>query len=299
VPGLRFRERLVQVGSSPRAPRPRDRTACIIQARAGAVLLLVAVLLFAGALPARADRGTPAAEERILEVLPLDDLAPRERDRVVDAIRQLTRIHRAAGDPSGGEIEAYMETVEDLARYLKRETVEERRELLREARVKLQDVDREWIARAFERASQGTLSESSENVAAWEEQAAALRVVGDLLAEEREIVVRQKALGASAERRYREILRLDQEGRRLLESIGRPAIQSALEWMVADLDHAFEESVRPAHDRQVHLLALYKRAATDLGSGSAASVVKEYREWASKLRAIGRHLGRRGPGDSG
>lgn len=270
-----------------------------MRARAGAVLLLVALPLFAGAPAARADRGTPAAEERILEVLPLDDLAPRERDRVVDAIRKLTRIHRAAGDPSGGEIEAYLETVEDLARFLKRETVEERRELLREAREKLQLVDREWIARAFERASQGNLSETSENVAAWEEQAAALRVVGDLLAEEREIVVRQKALGASAERRYREILRLDQEGRRLLESIGRPAIQSALEWMVADLDHAFEESVRPAHDRQVHLLGLYKRAATDLGAGSAASVVKEYREWASKLRAIGRHLGRRGPGDSG
>jgi hypothetical protein len=263
------------------------------------VWYLLLVGLLAGAGGARARDGTASVEERILEVLPLDDLTEREKDRIVDAIRKLIRIHRAAGDPSGGEVEAYQEAVETLARFLKRETVEERGRLIQEALHAMREVDKAWISRAFERAQQGNLADTPETLAKLEEQIAALRRVGDLLKEEQEIVVRQKALAASAERRYREILRLNQEGHRLFESIGRPAIQAAIEWMVQDLDHALEESVRPAHDRQVRLLSLHQRVtAAQLGHTPVPTVVKEYREYASKLRAIARHVGRRGPGDS-
>jgi hypothetical protein len=264
--------------------------------RAAGRLLGIAILALLVLLPcaSRAERA-PAPEDRILETLPLEDIAPRERERVVETIRRLLRIHRAAGDPGRGEAEKYVDAVELLARTLKRETIEERRRLYLEAAEVFRDeVDREWIDRAFREAREGDFPSTEANSARFDEQAAALRRVGALLKEEQEIVARHKAMTAGAERRYREILRLNKEGRRLLESIGHAPIQGALQWILDDLNHVFEEVVRPAHDRQVRLVALYKRVAADVGSSQSSRVVSDYREYASKLRAIARQLGRPG-----
>jgi len=268
--------------------------------RAAGSVFVIAVLALLVLLPcaASAERSR-APEDRILETLPLEDLAPREKERVVETIRRLLRIHRAAGDPGRGEVEKYVDAVEVLARTLKQETVVERRRLFQEAADIFRDeVDREWIDRAFRQTREGSFPSTEANSARFDDQAAALRRVGALLKEEQEIVARQKAMTAGAERRYREILRLDKEGRRLLESIGHASIQDALRWIVADLDHVFEEVVRPAHDRQVRLVALYKRVAADVGSSQASRIVSDYREYASKLRAIARQLGRHGDAHS-
>ncbi|MFH1679465.1 MAG: hypothetical protein ABIH26_02330 [Candidatus Eisenbacteria bacterium] len=261
---------------------------------------LVAVLLAALLLPegARADERSAPPEDRILETLPLDDLSPREKERVVNAVRKLFRIRRAAGDPGGGEVEKYQEAVELLARYLKRETIEERRRIHAEAAQAFREVDREWIDRAFREAREGNLSPSDASRAKLDDQIAAVERVGAILKEEQAIVARQKSMTAAAERRYREILRLNREGHRLFDSVGHPPIQAALQWMLADLDYALEEIVRPAHDRQVRLVSLYEKFAADVRSTDAALLVRQYRECASKLRTIARHLGRHAAADS-
>jgi hypothetical protein len=180
--------------------------------------------------------------------------------------------------------------VETLARFLKRETIEERRRLMQEAGAAMQMVDRDWIDQAYGMVREGDFTANDENESRLEEQLAALRKVGDLLKDEQTIVVRQKSLAANAERRYRELLRLQREARRLFESLGDAAVQGALQWMIDDIDHALEESVRPAHDRQVRLLGLYRRAAEEPVQTPDASTVRDFREYAAKARAIAREL---------
>ena len=258
--------------------------------RAG--VLGIALLLILGSGPARAGAAERNAspEDRVLETLPLDGLSSGERERVTDAVRKLFRIHRAAGDPGGGEAEAYQEGVEALARFLKRETIEERRHVMQEAGAAMQMVDREWIDQAYGMVREGDFTANDESESRLEEQLAALRRVGDILKGEQAIVVRQKSLASNAERRFRELLRLQREARRLFESLGGAALRGALQWMIDDIDHALEESVRPAHDRQVRLLDLYRRAASDPAQTPDASTVRDFREYAAKARAIAREL---------
>jgi len=191
----------------------------------------------------------PSPEERLFAGLPLEGLSAREKTRIHEAVRKLVRIHEAAGDPGAGEVETYAEAVDALARFLKRETVEERRRLYAEAKAALDMVDRPWIDRTFQQIRTGDAAPTAQATAKLGEAEAGLRRVGRLLKREQAIVGRKKGLTTGAERRYRDLLRLNQEGRRVYESIDNDRVQSALLWMLHDLDRTLEETVRPIHDR--------------------------------------------------
>jgi hypothetical protein len=252
---------------------------------AGGVILLLS--LFA-ATPLRAGAGEPAPEEKILSTLPLEDLSPQERERILLSIGKLVRIHQAGGDPASGEVEAYLEGVELLARFLKRETVEERRRLLQEAADALRLVDRAWLDQAFHHATENDAVLGVATRARLEEQATRLRRVGDLLKEEQAISARQKAWEDAAERRYRTILRLRREGHHTLETIDLEVVRGAIAWMVEEIDRTFEEQVRPAHDRQVRLLSLFERLDRNVGTAARNELLRLFREYSSKMRALQR-----------
>jgi len=252
---------------------------------AGIGILLLSLL--AGP-PAWAEKGEPAPEEKIFSTLPLEDLSPQERERILLSIGKLVRIHRAAADPTSGEVEAYLEGVELLARFLKRETVEERRRLLQEAADALRLVDRAWLDQAFQHATETNAAIGVAARARLEEQAGRLRQVGELLKEEQAISARQKTWEAAAERRYRNILRLRREGHQTWEAIDRPVVQGAVAWMVEDLDRTFQEHVRLAHDRQVRLLSLFDRLNRNVGTAARNELYRLFREYSSKVRALER-----------
>lgn len=249
-------------------------------------ILGIALLL---APPGAAGESDPP-EDRILEALPLEDLSVRERERIVDGVRRLYRLHGAAGDGSRGEVGAYVDGVDELARYLKRETVEESRRLLTEASLAFERVDRRWIDQAFAITGNADFPVTDQSLGVLRDQADKLRAVGELLKEEQEIVARQKALAAGAERRYRDILRIQREAHRVFDGLGHEGIRSALRWLVDEIDRTGVGVVRPAHDRQQRLLGLFDRVVRTAASGPAGALVKDYREYSSKVRVIERRV---------
>ncbi|MFH1278325.1 MAG: hypothetical protein ABIK65_08095 [Candidatus Eisenbacteria bacterium] len=181
---------------------------------------------------------------------------------------------------------AYVKVVEELARYLKRETVEESRRLLGEAALAFERVDRRWIDRAFVITGENDFPVNEQSLGILRDQSEALRAVGTLLKEEQGILARQKGLASGAERRYRDILRLQQEAHRAFDSIGHEGIKSAIRWLVDEIDRTHASVVRPAHDRQERLLALFDQVVRSTGSSSAGALVKDFREYSSKIRVI-------------
>lgn len=253
---------------------------------------ITAALLFSVPAAPRAGNGPELnGAGRLLDGVDLDRLTPRERERIVMATVKLARIHRAAGNPTSGEVEGYVEAVEKLARFLKRESVEERRRLNEEAGTAFRLVDREWIDRAFQVTSRAVFPIPEGSTAKLHDQTAALRRVGELLKEEQAIVRRQKGIVAAAERRYRDILRLHQEGIRTHETLDHPGAEAVLFWMVNDLDRVLAETVRPAHDRQIRLVSLFKKISGAAGeTAEAIHLAKLYREYSSKVRAIEKRI---------
>ena len=118
------------------------------------------------------------------------------------------------------------------------------------------------------------------------DQAALLRRIGDILKEEQAIPARQRALEAGAERRYRNLLRLGNEGRNAFESIDHPGARAALLPYADGLIRVFEEDVRPAHERQIDLLALHRRISRSDGASRRNALLREFRTTASKVRAV-------------
>lgn len=244
------------------------------------------LFLLLGLFPGPVCAGESSPENAIVETLPLDNLSPRERERVLTAVRKLVRIHKTTGDAGGGEVRAYIEVVEKLARFLKRETIEERRRLLLEAADLFRMVDRSWIDNIFvlQRERDSVVPRAAHPKL--NEQEALLRRVGRLLKEEQAIPAEQRALELTSERLYRDLLRLIEEGSRTLESIDNEAVESALRWMVDDLDRALEENVVPNHQRQDRLIALHRKVSRGVGGAARQKALILFREYASKVRAI-------------
>ncbi len=261
------------------------RTTIIMIGIAAALLLSAPAASRAGNGPEKNGAG------RLLDGVDFDRLSPRERERIVIATVKLARIHAAAGTPTSREVEGYLEAVEKLARFLKRETVLERRRLNEEAKIAFGMVDRDWIDRAFQVTSRAAFPIPEGATAKLHDQTAALKRVGELLKEERAIVRRQKGIVAAAERRYRDILRLHQEGLRTYETLDHAGAEAVLFWMVNDLDRVLAETVRPAHDRQIRLISLFKKVSGAAGeTAEALYLAKLYREYSSKVRAIGTRI---------
>jgi len=260
-----------------------------------ATAALAALLLW---FPARA----PAApeenpEEKILAGVPLEDLSPRERERLLLAARKLIRIHGAVGDPGGGEVRAYLDAVEELARFLKRETIETRRRLLQEAWLLFRTVDRRWIDNAFRASVLNDAAPAEGTAARLADQTALLRRIGEILKEEASIPARQRVLENGAARRYRNLLRLASEGRNAFESIDHPGAQAALLPYAEEIGRRIAEDVRPAHDRQIDLLALHHRLQSGKGEARRKELLREFRTAASKVRAIRTRVDAAGDGD--
>jgi len=258
--------------------------------RTGLVFAL-AILLATAFAVSEAPADPPSAEDRFLETLPLEEMDPRERERLLEKASRLFRVYRAAGDPTGGEVETYVEGVETLARFLKRETIEERRHILEQAAAAFALVDRTWLKRAFDRIQDADTPIPTQALTRLNEQIALLRQVADLLKEDQTIVAKQKALATGAERRFRDLLRLNEEGHRLFESIDHPGAQAALQWIPDGLDRTLDDTVHPTHERQERLIALYKKFATRAGQAEANRLAKAFRTYASMARAIERKAG--------
>ena len=250
------------------------------------VFPVLGLFLLLGLFPGPVCADEPSSENAIMETLPLDNLSPRERERVLTAVRKLVRIHKTTGDAGSGETRAYVEIVEELARFLKRETIEERRRLLQEAADLFRMVDRNWIDNIFalHRGHGSVLPRAARPKL--NEQEALLRKIGRLLKEEQAIPAEQKALELTSERLYRDLIRLVEEGRRRLESIDNEAVESQLRWMVDDLDRVLEESIIPNHERQVRLIALHRKISRGAGGAARQKSLALFREYASKVRAM-------------
>lgn len=267
------------------------RIRTIFLADALAALLAAAALL---ALPGFAfgegegPKGDDAAAE-----LHLDGLPQQEQERIRDAAARLIRIRRTVGDVGGGEAGRYLSGVEELARFLKRGTVEEMRRLTGEADQALDLVDREWIDRTFRAVRDDSREDApirAAMVGRLAEQKAALRRVGDLIRQAQAIPARQKRLETATERGYRNLIRLAEEGHHTFESIDYAPARAELEWVVHEIDQVLATHVRPAHEREEQLLALHERVLKKIGGGRGGRVIRLFREYSSKVMVIDRRV---------
>ncbi|MBN1825880.1 MAG: hypothetical protein JW958_06400 [Candidatus Eisenbacteria bacterium] len=261
----------------------------------------MAALLFAALFAALPGPVLAAPDEepetQVLAGVSLENLSPEERERIVLAARKLIRIHGTVGDPSRGEVRSYLDAVEELARFLKRETIETRRRLLQEARALFEMVDRRWIDNAFQASRNDNAPMPQAASPKLADQTILLRRIGELLKEEQAIPARQKALEAGADRRYRNLLRLTEEGRSVFESIDHPGARVALLPFADDLSRQFEQEVRPAHERQLDLLMLYRKVLQSDGADRRDVFLREYRTYASKVRVLAQRIAATNSGD--
>lgn len=264
----------------------RIRHTSILSAWA-AVLL---VIMLAGApCPARAQEKGAGAETVVGE-LPLDGLSEKDQERIRAAAVKLMNISRSIGDPGRGETAQYMKSVDELARFMKRGTVEEIRRLTVEAENALHLVDRKWIDQTFHAIREQNKPLHASGIGKLAEQKAALHHVGDLVKRAQAIPAKQKRLETATERGYRSLIRLNEESHHTLESIDHPPARAQLEWIVHNIDQMLITHIRPAHDRQERLLAIHQRVLKQLGRGKGGTVVRLFREYSSKVMVIERRL---------
>ncbi len=257
--------------------------------------LALLLLLFAAGFPV-AD-GRPSANDPIVQELNLENLTPREKERIRAAAIKLLRIRNTIGDPGRGECSNYLKVVDELARFLKRGTVEEMRRLSHEAETTFKLVDREWINRTFIAVRDRDLPVTATGLGKLEDQKFALRQVGNLVKQAQAIPAKQKKLESVIDRGYRNLIRLQEEAHHTFESIDYPPAQAVLEPVVHEIDQVLLTQVRPAHDRQDRLLGVHRRVLRKLGNGKGERIVRLFREYTSKVAVIQRSVDRR-PTDS-
>ncbi len=228
----------------------------------------------------------------LLGELPLDGLTDREKERVRRAAGRLIRIRGTVGDASRGETSQYLRAVDELARFLKRGTVEDARQLGNEAVAAFDQVDTRWIDRVFAATRNDQVAAGSAGLARLREQEEALKRVGGLLKKVQAIPARQKRLESAVERGYRNLIRLIEEGEQTWESVNHQPSQEVLRRVVEELKTTLDSDIRPAHERQTRLLKIHARVIHQLSGGLAHQVIQQFREYSSKLRVIHRALDR-------
>ncbi len=256
--------------------------------QAAAAILLALILTLCPGIALGQTGGAPA--DPMIGDLDLEGLSDKEKEKIRAAAVKLMRIHKTIGDPGRGETSHYLKSVDELARFLKRGTVEEIRRLTGEAEIALHLVDRPWIDRAFHAIRQEDQPLAASSIGKLAEQKSALHHVGELVKRAQAIPAKQKKLETAIERGYRNLIRLNEEGHHTFDSIEYAPVRAQLEWIVHQIDQTLITHVRPAHDRQGRLLEVHRRVLKQIGSGKGGMIVRLFREYSSKVMVIQRRL---------